>query len=97
MKFFTKMTLTCALLIGALGGGNSVKADPYVTKVPIILNGGKLSECLISGTYFIQMDGWQNFTAYEDATGVAFDETSTMVFDTMMSAPLSRWLWIVAK
>ena len=76
-----KKFLFLIALFTLMGGVNSVKAETIVTKTPIVLTGGKFSECFTSGTYYIEMNGWQNFTVYEDAIGVAFDENSTMVFD----------------
>ena len=64
-----------------LGGVNSVKAYTAKTKTPILLTGGKFAECFTSGTYIIQMQGWQQFIAYENAEGIAFDEDSYMQFD----------------
>ena len=57
------------------------KPDVPSIKTPILLTGGKFSECFVPGTYYIEMNGWQNFTVYENPTGIAFDENSTMVFD----------------
>lgn len=68
-------------LLTILGGASFVKAKIKVTKAPIILSGGKFAECFKSGTYCIQMQGWQQFVAYEDAEGVSFDEDSYMQFD----------------
>ena len=76
-----KKFLFLITLLTFMGGANSVKAETIVTKTPIVLTGGKFSECFTPGTYYIEMNGWQNFTVYEDAIGVAFDENSTMVFD----------------
>lgn len=52
-----------------------------VTKTPVLLTGGKISDCLTTGTRIIEMQGWQSFIAYEDAEGVAFDEDSYLQFD----------------
>lgn len=75
--------LTLALLVAGLGGVNAAMAETIVTKTPVILSGGQFAECFVpgSGTYAIQMQGWQSFIAYENAEGLAFDENSTMVFD----------------
>lgn len=81
MKKFTKLMLTLAMLVVGVGGANSVKAGTIITKTPVLLTGGKFAECFVPGTYVIQMQGWQNFIAYEDAEGVAFDENSFMQFD----------------
>ena len=66
-----------------LGGANSAKADPVIVKTPVLLTGGKFSECFVpgTGTYFIQMQGWQNIVAYENTDGISFDENSYMQFD----------------
>ena len=63
MKKFTKLMLTLAMLIVGVGGANSVKAETIITKTPVLLTGGKFTECFIPGTYTIQMQGWQNFIA----------------------------------
>lgn len=81
MKKFTKLMLTLAMLIVGVGGATSVMAETIITKTPVLLTGGKFAECFVPGTYVIQMQGWQNFIAYEDDEGVAFDENSFMQFD----------------
>lgn len=68
------------MAFGLLGGVNSVSAAE-ITKTPILLTGGKSGCNPNADYYFIQMQGWQQFIAYEDATGVAFDEDSYMQFD----------------
>ena len=73
--------LTLAMLVVGVGGTTSVMAETIITKTPVLLTGGKFAECFVPGTYVIQMQGWQNFIAYEDAEGVAFDENSFMQFD----------------
>ena len=73
------LLLMFALL--TFGGVNINAQSVVVTKTPVILTGGKFEECFEPGTYVIQMQGWQQFIAYEDAEGVAFDENSTMVFN----------------
>ena len=81
MNKITRLLATAALLFGVLGGVSSVKAYTVVTKTPVLLNGGKFAECFSSGTYFIQMQGWQSFIAYQDATGISFNEDSYLQFD----------------
>lgn len=75
------------LLLGImlLGMGGVIFAQVPTKKVtrPIILKGG--NSPLTTDCYIIEMQGWQNFIAYEDAEGVAFDENSTMVFDVAKS------------
>lgn len=63
------------------GGVNSVSADPVIVKTPVLLTGGVDGCNPAVDYYFIEMQGWQQFIAYEDAEGVAFDEDSYMQFD----------------
>lgn len=58
-----------------------------VTK-PIILKGGSSKASITTDCYIIEMQGWQDFIAYEDAEGVAFDENSTMIFN--VAKPVSN-------
>lgn len=70
------------MLLG-MGGVIFAQAPTKEIKRPIILKGG--NSAFSSDFYVIEMQGWQNFIAYEDAEGVAFDETSTMIFDVVKS------------
>ena len=81
MKTITRLLATTALLFGVLGGASFVKAYTVVTKTPVLLTGGKFGECFVSGTYFIQMQGWQNIVVYENADGISFDDDSYLQFD----------------
>ena len=76
-----KKILLLMFALFTFGGVNINAQSVVVTKTPVILTGGKFEECFVPGTYVIQMQGWQQFIAYEDAEGVAFDENSTMVFN----------------
>lgn len=73
-----KLLLMWIMLLG-MGGVISAQTPTKEVKKPIILKGGKSS--FTTNCYVIEMQGWQNFIAYEDAEGVAFDENSTMIFD----------------
>lgn len=70
------------MLLG-MGGVIFAQAPTKEIKRPIILKGG--NSAFSSDFYVIEMQGWQNFIAYEDAEGVAFDEKSTMIFDVVKS------------
>ena len=73
-----KLLLLGIMLLG-MGGVIFAQVPTKEVKKPIILKGGKSS--FTTNCYIIEMQGWQNFIAYEDAEGVAFDENSTMIFD----------------
>ena len=77
-----KLLLLGIMLLG-MGGVIFAQAPTKEIKRPIILKGG--NSAFSSDFYVIEMQGWQNFIAYEDAEGVAFDETSTMIFDVVKS------------
>ena len=81
MKTITRLLATAALLFGVVGGVTSVKAYTVVTKTPVLLTGG-VDGCNPAPDYYvIQMQGWQSFIAYQDATGISFDEDSYLQFD----------------
>lgn len=81
MKKITRLLATLALLFGIVGGVSSAFALKLITKTPVLLTGGVDGCNPTPDYYFIQMQGWQSFVAYENAEGVAFDEESTIVFN----------------